>query len=92
MKRALVFSGGGSRGAYEIGAWQALAGAGMRFQGVYGTSIGAINALLFAQGDLDAAVGVWERLNPELVTGLPAEDFVMFLMEHNGGGDQGQNP
>ena len=76
MKRALVFSGGGSRGAYEIGAWQALAGAGMRFQGVYGTSIGAINALLFAQGDLDAAVGVWERLNPELVTGLPAEDFV----------------
>ena len=24
MKRALVFSGGGSRGAYEIGAWQAM--------------------------------------------------------------------
>ena len=24
MKRALVFSGGGSRGAYECGAWQAL--------------------------------------------------------------------
>ena len=24
MKRALVLSGGGSRGAYEIGAWQAL--------------------------------------------------------------------
>ena len=24
MKRALVFSGGGSRGSYELGVWQAL--------------------------------------------------------------------
>ena len=30
MKRALVLCGGGSRGAYEIGAWQALRELGVR--------------------------------------------------------------
>lgn len=42
MRRALVLSGGGSRGAYEIGAWQAFSELGVRFQAVYGTSAGAI--------------------------------------------------
>ena len=56
MKRALVLNGGGSRGAYEIGAWQALDELGVRFDGVYGTSIGALNAAFFAQGDLDGAL------------------------------------
>ena len=42
MKRALVLNGGGSRGAYEIGAWQALSELGVRFDGVYGTSIGCL--------------------------------------------------
>ena len=55
MNRALVLSGGGSRGAYEIGAWQALEELGVKFDGVYGTSIGAMNAALVAQGDLNAA-------------------------------------
>ena len=95
MKRALVFSGGGSRGAYEIGAWRALSEMGLRFQGVYGTSIGAINALLFAQGDLDAALRIWENMTVEQVTAVKKEDFVAvdnmisrkrdllpFLLEH----------
>ena len=56
MKRALVLSGGGSRGAYECGAWQALRELNVRLDGVYGTSIGALNAALVAQGDLEAAV------------------------------------
>ena len=30
MKRALVFSGGGSRGSYELGVWQALEEAGLQ--------------------------------------------------------------
>ena len=51
LKRALVFSGGGSRGSYEIGVWQALEEAGLRFHMCFGTSIGAINAALFLQGD-----------------------------------------
>ena len=56
MKRALVFSGGGSRGAYQCGAWQALRELNIRLDGVYGTSIGAVNAALVAQGDFDVAL------------------------------------
>lgn len=39
MKRALVFSGGGSRGAYECGAWQALEEMNIRIDAVYGLSL-----------------------------------------------------
>lgn len=62
MKRALVLSGGGSRGAYEIGAWQALEELGVRFDAVYGTSIGALNAGLVAQGDPEKAAELWANI------------------------------
>ena len=39
----LVLDGGGARGAYQIGAWTALAEAGMKFSAVAGTSVGALN-------------------------------------------------
>ena len=76
MKRALVLSGGGSRGAYECGAWQALKEMNIRIDGVYGTSIGAINAALVAQGDLDTAVQLWNtiRLN-QIIDMEEEEDF-----------------
>ena len=75
MKRALVLSGGGSRGAYEIGAWQALEEIGVRFDAVYGTSIGALNAGLIAQGDLDKAAGLWSNITLSQVIGAEDEDF-----------------
>lgn len=75
MKRALVLSGGGSRGAYEIGAWQALEETGVRFDAVYGTSIGALNAGLIAQGDLDKAAGLWANITLKQVIGAEDEDF-----------------
>ena len=62
MKRALVLSGGGSRGAYEIGAWQAMEEMGVRFDAVYGTSIGALNAGLVAQGDAGKAADLWANI------------------------------
>ncbi len=42
----LVLDGGGARGAYQIGAWTALAEAGMKFSAVAGTSVGALNGAL----------------------------------------------
>ena len=74
MKRALVLSGGGSRGAYEIGVWQALAELGLRFDGVYGTSIGALNAALFAQGDLPGALALWSNIRVDQIVTLEDED------------------
>ncbi len=83
MKRALVLNGGGSRGAYEIGAWQALDELGVRFDGVYGTSIGALNAVLFAQGDLPRAVELWSNITVSQIMAVEDEDdFAIERMIH----------
>ena len=63
MKRALVFGGGGSRGIYEIGAWKAAEEAGFAPDMVFGTSIGALNAALAAQGGAEEAHGVWKSMD-----------------------------
>ena len=83
MKRALVLNGGGSRGAYEIGVWQALDELGVRFDGVYGTSIGALNAALFAQGDLSASVKLWSNITVSQIMAVEDEDdFAIESMIH----------
>ena len=80
VKRALVLCGGGSRGAYEIGAWGALRELGVRLDGVYGTSIGALNAALVARGDLEAARNVW--LNISIKNIMAVEDPEDFAIGH----------
>lgn len=83
MKRALVFSGGGSRGAYECGAWQALRELNIRIDGVYGTSIGAMNAALVAQGDLDTALELWENIRMDQIVSLEeGEELSVERMVH----------
>lgn len=69
---ALVFSGGGAKGAYQIGAWQALQeyGVDKKITAVAGTSVGALNTALFAQGDWDLARKIW---------GLVDNDSIMVL-------------
>lgn len=46
----LVLAGGGAKGAYEVGVWQALEkeGVASNITVISGTSVGAINAALFA--------------------------------------------
>ena len=44
-KFALVLSGGGSKGAYEIGVYMALIKMHKKIDIVTGTSIGAVNGL-----------------------------------------------
>ena len=57
---ALVLSGGGAKGAYEVGVWQELQAAGVasRVTAISGTSVGAINAALFATRP-EAAESLW---------------------------------
>ena len=64
---ALVFSGGGARGAFQVGAWEALHETHVvdKVCAVYGTSVGAINGAAFVQGDLQLAREIWEHLNFE---------------------------
>ena len=49
MKRALVLSGGGGRGSYQIGVWKALRDLGIKFDIITGTSVGALNGALMVQ-------------------------------------------
>ncbi len=60
----LVLAGGGTKGAYEIGAWRALeeAGAMAQITGISGSSIGAFNSALFANGDLPLAEKIWRSM------------------------------
>ena len=63
----IVFAGGGGKGAYEIGVWRYLHERGMdkKITGISGTSVGALNGLLFLQGDYDLAEKVWLELRQE---------------------------
>lgn len=56
----LVLSGGGAKGAYEVGVWQALEEAQVapRVTVISGTSVGALNAAIFATRP-DAAEMLW---------------------------------
>lgn len=75
----IVLCGGGTKGAYEIGVWKALKEAG-RFKdvtGFSGSSIGAFNCALMADGDLDKAIEIWNdfhvfdfiNLNKKMIAG-----------------------
>jgi hypothetical protein len=48
-KRALVLSGGGAKGVFEAGLLKACHHTGLTFDVITGSSIGAINAVLFAE-------------------------------------------
>ncbi|MBQ6471979.1 MAG: patatin-like phospholipase family protein [Victivallales bacterium] len=58
---AIVFAGGGARGAWQIGVWKAMKEElGLPPPAVVsGTSVGALNAALFSQGNLGKALDVW---------------------------------
>ncbi len=59
---ALALGGGGSRGAFEMGAWEAFRELGINFGAVAGTSIGSINGALFAMEAFDEALAMWRNL------------------------------
>ena len=89
-KTALVLGGGGSRGAYEIGVWQALKTLGIRIDMVYGTSVGAINAAMVAQGDLDLTSELWKELETNTVFDMAPDskpvDYVKEIVVNQGAG------
>lgn len=59
---AIALEGGGAKGAYEIGVWQAFEEVGVKYCAVSGSSVGALNGALMAMRDLDKAVHLWENL------------------------------
>ena len=66
----LVLSGGGTKGAFEIGVWQALREMKIETPCVIGTSVGALNAAVIAQNDFDKALDFWSNLTINQVLNL----------------------
>ena len=57
--KALVLSGGGAKGAYQLGAWKALKKLKIDFDIVTGTSIGAINGLFIVENKYHTLKKLW---------------------------------
>ena len=59
---AIALEGGGAKGAYEVGVWQALEEAGIKYNAVSGTSVGALNGAMMVMRDLEGAVRAWKDI------------------------------
>lgn len=65
--RAIVLSGGGSKGSYQIGVWAALRKLGIKYDIVTGTSVGALNAALMTQKTFYKGLHLWNNLNYKMI-------------------------
>ena len=63
-KYGIVLSGGGGKGAFEVGVWRYLNEQkyDRLLDGVSGASVGALNSLLLVNGDLEKAVKLWSTV------------------------------
>lgn len=65
----IVFCGGGGKGAYQIGVWKWLKEHGIadKITGVSGASVGALNSLLFVEGNYELAEKIWNSVRPRTI-------------------------
>ena len=71
----LVLEGGGAKGAYHIGAYKALIEEGIEISGIAGTSVGALNGAILAQGDYEKAYEMWENMSYSTVINASDEEI-----------------
>ena len=67
--KAIVLSGGGSKGSYQIGVWRALRKLHIKYDIVTGTSVGALNGALMVQNKFHKAIKLWSKINMQLLFG-----------------------
>lgn len=76
--KALVLSGGGLKGSYQIGAYKALKKLRYNFDIVTGTSIGAINGAFITAKEEKKAIELWKNVKINfLFTEKVNEDFIV---------------
>lgn len=79
-KLGIVFSGGGGKGAYEIGVWKYLREIGLEqsVSVVSGTSVGALNAALFVGSTFKEAEDLWCNITPDkILTPIMPESMLL---------------
>lgn len=79
-KRALVLPGGGGRGAYQVGVVKALAERNVEFDMAFGTSIGGLNATLFAMGGVRRMEELWMNIRPKDIYKLPSPQQLSYMV------------
>ena len=63
----LALEGGGAKGAFHMGAYKALNELGLNIGAVAGTSIGALNGAIIAQGDFETGYEWWEQMDTAML-------------------------
>lgn len=65
----LVLAGGGGKGAYQLGVLKVLEEQGLLkdVTAISGASIGAVNAMLYAMGDISLMYRAWEEIDMDSV-------------------------
>ncbi|MBF0242561.1 MAG: patatin-like phospholipase family protein [Desulfamplus sp.] len=79
MKRALILSGGGSRGSFQVGVWKYLQEKNWYPDLICGTSIGAINAVAIGSGlTVQEIANIWRTSgsNRDKIYKLKIFDFL----------------
>ncbi|MCC0631241.1 MULTISPECIES: patatin-like phospholipase family protein [unclassified Clostridioides] len=76
--KGLVLEGGGTKGAYQIGAYKALRELGIEFQGVTGTSIGALNGAYIIQNDIEVMEDIWLNYDYTHFMNIDKESYERF--------------
>lgn len=77
-KLGLVLEGGGVKGAYQVGALKALYESGVDFDGIAGTSIGALNGCILLQGGYALLSRIWDEVTTCTVFDIDADMIAKF--------------
>lgn len=72
--KAVVLSGGGAKGAYEVGVWKALRELEYSYDIVTGTSIGSVNGLFMVQNDYYKCFLLWYYANYDMLYNEKIDD------------------
>lgn len=76
MKRAIVLSGGGARGAYQIGFWKAIRKLNIKYDIITGSSVGTINAAMMIQNRYFRSIYLWRKLSFDMIFDNKFEDNI----------------
>lgn len=70
MKTAIVLSGGGAKGAYQVGFYRAIRHLRIKYDIVTGTSVGALNGVFLVEKNYRKLYKVWNNISYKDVFGF----------------------
>lgn len=82
-KLGIALSGGGGKGAYQVGVWRALEELGItkNIKAISGSSVGALNGALFISGNSYEAEEIWLERVPERIKAPNFQHIIPILVQ-----------